>query len=161
MSHLRFVDPSVRLRWLRTITACGFIAGLLLSPRLWLSSRSFPPAPVSDRLSLVPFPLDYAWFGLLLALLGASIFVRRPRPYLVGFVVLVAVYTLWDQARWTPWVYQYAAILAVLSFHGPGSADARRDAVLNSCRVISATTYFWADWRSGQRSEVRYRCEDL
>ena len=155
MSHLRFDDPGVRLRWLRTITACGFIAGLLLSPRLWLSSRSFPPAPVSDRLSLVPFPLDYAWFGLLLALLGASIFVRRPRPYLVGFVVLVAVYTLWDQARWTPWVYQYAAILAVLSFHCPGSADARRDAVLNSCRVISATTYFWAGLQKVNVSFIR------
>jgi hypothetical protein len=148
-------DPGARLKWLRIVIGSGFIAGLLLSPKLWLSSRSYPLAPISDLLSPVPFPLDYVWFVALLALLCAVILGRRPRPYLVAFLLFMGFYTLWDQARWTPWVYQYTAILAVLSFLSPGSADKRREAVLNTCRAILAATYFWAGLQKINISFIR------
>ena len=47
------------------------MAGLVLSPKLWVSKRFFPLTPVAQFLKPLPYPFDYAVYILLLALLAA------------------------------------------------------------------------------------------
>jgi len=44
----------------------GMMAGLLLSPRLWLSSRLYPQTPVWSGLHALPHPADYLVYGALI-----------------------------------------------------------------------------------------------
>lgn len=139
------LDPCARLSSLKTAVSVAFAANLLSSPKLWLSSRDYPLAPVSGSLPRISFPLDYLCLAALFALLILIAFTRRPRAYLVLFVLVVTLYSLWDQARWTPPVYQYTFMLATLSFYSWGHSDqSKRDAILNACRTIIAGTYLWA-----------------
>src|SRR5689334_942694 len=66
------------VRW---IVAAGMLAGLLLSPRLWLSDRLYPQTPIWNALHPIPPPFDrVAFAALLLALIVAAL---RPR-YIAG-----------------------------------------------------------------------------
>src|ERR671917_2684470 len=57
-----------RLVWLRLVLAAALVAGLLLSPHLWISTRSYPLTPLWDAVPPLPYPADYALFGLLVVL---------------------------------------------------------------------------------------------
>ena len=61
---------AARLFRLRAVVAAGLIAGLLLSPKLWVSTRFYPLTPVMQFLKPLPYPFDYAVYVLLLALCG-------------------------------------------------------------------------------------------
>jgi hypothetical protein len=43
----------------RRIIVAGLPAGLLLSPKLWLSSRIYPQTPLGSGLPAVPPPFDW------------------------------------------------------------------------------------------------------
>jgi hypothetical protein len=133
------------VRRLTVVVALAFLAGLALSPRLWLSSRTFPLVAPLGWFPPVPPPLDWAWFAALLLLLVAVIQVPQPRRLLAAFVALMAVYCLGDQTRWQPWVYEYLALLGVLACcpRDPNETT-RREACLHACRIIVAATYFWS-----------------
>jgi hypothetical protein len=138
-------DPATRLAWVKVTLVLAFTADLVFSWKLWLSSRSYPLAPLWDALPPIRFPLDYVCLSAFFVLLAAILWTERPRPWLTGLVLLVTVYSLWDQARWTPPVYQYTFMLAALAFYPWSRLDAGRGrAVLNACRVIIAGTYLWA-----------------
>jgi uncharacterized membrane protein YphA (DoxX/SURF4 family) len=155
--HKLFVWPGCRVHWLKMVWAAAFLAGLLLSPKLWVSSRTYPLCPVSDLLPDIPYPLDYVWYGALLVLLAAiafpwtwlrlHAFLFLPQILLTVFVVLAGLLSLWDQSRWQPWFYQYLCIGIALACYPWRNAEAQpeqRDAALNACRVIIAATYFWS-----------------
>jgi hypothetical protein len=129
----------------RITIASGFVAGLLLSPKLWVSTRLYPLVAVVHGLPPIPYPLDYVCYGILLLLLIAIAFVVQPRIYIVTFVVFIATYSLWDQTRWQPWVYQYWLMFIALGcFSGkPQDVAGERDA-LNICRLIIGCTYFYS-----------------
>src|SRR5215217_4203799 len=110
-------EPSLRLVLTKTVVAAAFLAGLLLSRRLWLTSRSFPHAPVADWLPPVRPPFDAIVYGLLIALLVAIAVLPRPRWFIVAFTALAGAWMLWDQSRWQPWVYQYLFMLAALALY--------------------------------------------
>jgi hypothetical protein len=135
---------ATRLAWLKGAAAGALVMGLLLSPKLWLSARSYPLVPVADFLPPIPAPLDTLCFGTLLLLLGAVLAVPRPRRLLVAFLGLAVVYGLWDQSRWQPWFYQYLGLLAAVAWGFWQPEAQRQECALNACRLIVAATYFWS-----------------
>jgi hypothetical protein len=142
-----FLGPDPRVAALKAVWAIAFLAGMLLSPKLWLSSRSYPLCPIIDKLPAVPAPFDYVWFIVLLVLLAAILIVPRPGRLLLAFVCLAGLLSLLDQSRWQPWFYQYLFVgmaLATYPWHDPEAQPERRAAALNACRVIVAATYFWS-----------------
>src|ERR1700683_758758 len=76
-TNLEAVPERTALRT-KTVVVVGFIAGLLLSPKLWVSTRFYPLVPVFHGLPHIPFPLDYTCYGALLCLLFAIAFAARP-----------------------------------------------------------------------------------
>src|SRR4051794_19909880 len=108
------------------------IAGLLLSLRLWLSSRFYPQAPVFARLHPVRPPFDSIVLGAMIALLIWAAIASRPAKAIAGFLALAATYTLFDQSRLQPWFYQYALMLGACVLPGGRAA----------CRFIVAGVYF-------------------
>ena len=138
--------PPLRLVLTKSVVAAAFLAGLVLSRRLWLTTRSFPHAPVADWLPAVRAPFDAILYGLLIALLLAIVVLPRPRWFIVAFVTLAAGWMLWDQTRWQPWVYQYLFLLAALALY-PWKRERDVPAeqrALNACRVIIAFTYLYS-----------------
>jgi hypothetical protein len=133
-----------RLAPLRLALAAGLVAGLLLSPNLWVSTRAYPLTPLWDLVPPLPYPADYALFGLFVALVaGAGVTRGRKMGWLAaGTLALAAFFVLEDESRLQPWFYQYSFMLAAFWLYGwcrIGTSDA-----LNACRLIVAATYFWS-----------------
>jgi hypothetical protein len=130
--------------------AAGLIAGLLLSPKLWVSTRFYPLTPVMQFLKPLPYPFDYAVYVLLLALLAATTVASRrlssPRWWIAASVLLLAVLCAQDQSRLQPWCYQYAFMLIALAVPQGGACISwpNADRSLNACRLIVIAIYFWS-----------------
>jgi hypothetical protein len=129
--------PERRLRVLRATVCAGLIAGLLLSPKLWVSIRFYPLTSITAFLKPLPYPFDYAIYILLIALLAASALAPRSPWPVAASVLLLAALCAQDQSRLQPWCYQYACMLIALAQPASGSA-------LNVCRLIIAAIYFWS-----------------
>jgi hypothetical protein len=116
------------------ITVClGFIASLLLSPKLWLSGRFYPLTPVAAFLSAIPPPFDYIIYATLLLLLVRVAAASHPAKWIAVFVAVAAVYAMFDQSRWQPWFYQYLFMLVAIGLRAR-----------NACRLIIVSIYFWS-----------------
>ncbi|MGA2370226.1 MAG: MauE/DoxX family redox-associated membrane protein [Candidatus Korobacteraceae bacterium] len=129
----------------KTVVVVGFAAGLMLSPKLWVSTRFYPLVPVFHWLPHIHFPVDYICYGVLLLLLFAIAFAARPRPYIFTFAGFIAAYSLLDQTRWQPWAYQYWVMLIAIGCFSwkAGDVVGRRD-MLNICRLIMGCTYVYS-----------------
>jgi hypothetical protein len=132
---------AARLYRLRAVIAAGLMAGLLLSPKLWVSTRFYPLTPVMRFLKPLPYPFDYAVYILLLAMLAvtavAALRFSSPRWWVAAPLLLLAALCAQDQSRLQPWCYQYAFMLIAL-------AVPSADTSLNACRLIVAAIYFWS-----------------
>ena len=130
--------------WLERGTVAGLVAGLLLSAKLWVSTREYPLVPLLDFVPPLPYPLDYLLFGLFgVVLVGFLIF----RGRLAGAIVMVALalavlLVVQDQGRLQPWFYQYLFMLAAAGLSNLGHLST--EGALNACRLIVAFTYFWS-----------------
>jgi hypothetical protein len=134
-----------RLLLLRITLALACLAGFLLSTELWLASRVYPLTPLFDWMPAVPSPVDQLWFGSLCFLLAVIVVVRRSRKYLLAFVVLAGLLSLFDQSRWQPWFYQYLFMFMALAVYPWGEQNLeKRELALNICRFIVASTYLWS-----------------
>jgi hypothetical protein len=137
--------PNQRLRALKNYLALALLAGFLLSPRLWLSAHHFPQVPISTYLPVVGSPWDGLCFLGLIALLLAVIYSERPAQLMILFILGAGLWSLWDQMRWQPWVYQYGFMFAALGIaYAPGQDSQRQEAGLNTCRFIVASLYWWS-----------------
>src|SRR5436190_1118924 len=87
-------NRAVRLTLLKNTLVWAMVSGLLLSPQLWLTERTYPHAPVIAGLGQIPAPWDGWCFALLLALLAVIVIVNRPRVLILAFVGLAAVVAL-------------------------------------------------------------------
>ncbi len=142
--HLIF-GPNARIFWLKITLGLAMVAGLLLSPNLWLSNRMYPLTPVWNGLPIVPQPLDVGLYLLMLLLLLIVIIHKNPRPFIVAFIVVGASLALLDQSRLQPWFYQYICMMIVVSFHGWRNPEGKRlDSIMQTCRFIIASIYFWS-----------------
>ena len=144
-----------RLAWLRIAVAAGLVAGLLLSPNLWISTRSYPLTPLWDAVPPLPYPADYALFGLLVVLVtGVGIARGRAIGWLgIGALVMAAFFVVQDESRLQPWFYQYCFMLAAFCLFGLGRVSAS-DA-LNACRLIVVATYFWSGLQKANASFIQ------
>ena len=95
--------PSAAERRLKYVIAGGLLAGLALSPKLWLSERVYPTTPVSPLLGSIPAPLDLIIYLALLGILVTIAEVARPAKLIGLFALLAIVTALFDQSRWQPW----------------------------------------------------------
>jgi uncharacterized membrane protein YphA (DoxX/SURF4 family) len=139
------LTPDRRVAYTKTVVVLGFAAGLLLSPKLWISSRLFPLIPIIPGLSPLRFPLDYICAGALFLLLCAIGLAAKPRPYIFGFAAMLVALALHDQTRWQPWVYLYLFILLALSCYSWKADDlSGAENTLNICRLIVGATYFYS-----------------
>jgi hypothetical protein len=134
-----------RLSLLKISLAVALLVEFLLSAKLWISSRAYPLTPIFEGLPSVPTLIDGLWLVLLLLLLVAIVLARRPRAYIIAFVVLAGLLSLFDQSRWQPWFYQFLFMFTALTLYPWGEQDpTKREATLNVCRLIVACTYLWS-----------------
>jgi hypothetical protein len=144
-----------RLWLLKISLALALLVEFLLSPKLWVASRVYPLTPIFEWLPTVPPLIDRLWLVLLLFLLLAIVVARRARVYIIAFVVLAGLLSLFDQSRWQPWFYQFVFMLAALVLYPWGEQDPqKREATLNICRLIVACTYFWSGFQKLNTSFV-------
>ena len=149
------VGDDVRLERLKLALCLALAAGLLLSQKLWVSSRTYPLMPVWAHSPTIPFPLDYVVFVVLLLLLGAAAAARRPLRPLAAILIIAGGLSMLDQSRWQPWFYQYVFMLGALALHYWKREPAAPAAVaLNTCRVIVASVYLWSGLHKLNRSFV-------
>lgn len=138
--------PASRIFWLKVTVISGLIAGLLLSMKLWAGNeRIFPLIPVMDNFLTVPSSIETILYVVLLSLLAAIAIYQRPQKLIFSSLMIMCFYAFFDQMRWRPWLYQYFFMLAALSFYSWNYTDTRkRQAVLNTCRLIVASIYFFS-----------------
>ena len=74
---------------LRYTLAVAMSCGLLLTPRLWLSGRSYLLVPVWEGLPNVPPPWDWIVLGALGAALAAIFATLRPRMAMLALVAIL------------------------------------------------------------------------
>ena len=129
---------------LKMAVCFGFIAGLLLSRKLWLSSRSYPLVPVFEKLPDIPSRFDYLVFAALLVLLALIAFSSRPLKFIVAFLVLAIYLCLLDQSRLQPWFYQYSVLLAVCAFYSRSKSASSQTQLLNTAGLLIALVYVWS-----------------
>lgn len=133
-----------RILLLKMAVCFGCIAGLLLSRKLWLSSRSYPLAPVFEKLPVIPSRVDYFVFGALLVLLALIAFSSRPLKFIVAFLVLAIYLCLLDQSRLQPWFYQYSVLLAACAFYSRSKSASGQTKLLNAAGLLIALVYVWS-----------------
>ena len=145
----RIVAPRDRsvTAFLRPVATLAALAGMVCSPRLWLSSdRLFPPTPVWHGLPQPPFPLDYLLLiATVVSLIGAAA-ASRPRRWIQAFLALLGVLLIFDQTRWQPWMILYAVLLAAFLYatrKETASPDGPTQ-VLDLCRLYLICMYFFA-----------------
>ena len=68
---------------LRITVILALLTGLLMSPKLWLSSRFYPLTPLWSFVRPFSFPTDYVFFFVLIALLITACVAPR-KEILVG-----------------------------------------------------------------------------
>jgi hypothetical protein len=154
--------PERQVALLVRLTAVAIGCSFLISWKLWLSSRLFPLAPVSNSLPEIAYPFDYIWLLSLFALLAVISFLPRSRKIIVVFVSLAALLSLWDQTRWQPWFYQYLFMLAAIGIlTWRKSESSRNRTALDVCRLIVAATYFWTGFQKLNITFVRETWPDM
>ena len=134
-----------RIFWLKIVTALAFLSGAVLSYPLWLSERMYPLTPVIEAIPSIQFPFDLLLFFSLLVLLILTVFLQKPRPYIIGSIIIIALLALFDQSRLQPWVLHYTAVLGALSIFSWRSSDrVLKEKILNTARFIVVSIYFWS-----------------
>jgi len=69
----------------------------------------------------------------------------RPRKFIIIFIILAGILSIFDQSRWQPWFYQYLFMFTALGFYSWSSNDVQKqNTILHTCRFIVASIYFWS-----------------
>lgn len=135
----RAIDTGTRALTLKMAVCFGCIAGLLLSPKLWLTSRSYPLVPVFEKLPVIRRPIDYLLLAALAVLLALIAFSSRSIKFIFAFLLLAVYLCLADQSRLQPWFYQYCVLLAACAVYRENKTK-----LLNTASLLIAMVYFWS-----------------
>jgi len=135
------LDTEIRLRYLRSLIAAAFLAGMLLSRRLWFGiGRTFPRTPLISALPDAFRLLEFLFWPLLLIVLIFIALRKDATRFIVIALTLSAVLVLLDQTRLQPWVYQYSVMLGILAFQSRNTGST----TLAACQLVIAVQYFWS-----------------
>jgi predicted DCC family thiol-disulfide oxidoreductase YuxK len=146
-----------RVFWLKAMVVLVFCVGLVMSPRLWIGPRTYPPAPALSFLPSSVYPADLFLFGALFVLAGAILVSAKPQKFIFLFLGIVVVFCLLDQTRLQPWIYQFGFLLAALALFSWESDDAEgREQALNIARLIVATTYIFSGLQKLNLNFINY-----
>jgi hypothetical protein len=121
----------------KTITVF-FLAGILMSFRLWTADRVFPLLPVSDVFLFVRYPFDYILAFLLIGGLCLGFFFEKKSITWITLAILMLL-LLQDQNRLQAWVYLYALFLALFALLQKNN----RETILLCARIIIIGIYIW------------------
>src|SRR4051812_16923402 len=138
---LKIASLELRLKLTRKSICFFFLAGILLSFKLWISNRFFPLAPVADIFSGLKSPFDLILISALLLVLLLGIIFSHRLIY-ISILVLTVFLALQDQNRWQAWVFIYALILIPFIFQ---QKDEKMQATLfNYLQIIFIGVYIWS-----------------
>ena len=150
---------SNRLVALQVALPLALLSAILLSPKLWLSSRDYPLIPVFDFLPPLDAPFDALVFAILVAAIVLAALAVDPRRYIAVLLAALVLLILFDQTRLQPWTYQYLFMFGALAALSWSTAHAgTRATALNSVRFIIAITYVWS---GAQKLNVTFADEVL
>lgn len=141
---VRSSKPTDRLFLLRIVITIGYVLGIIISWRLWLSDRDYPLTPVFSWLPSIPSPIDALLPAGLCLLLITHLFVKNKQPLILLSLVIVIILALFDQSRWQPWFYQYSVMLFSLLFVKDEKNDNLTTEALNISRLIIICIYIWS-----------------
>jgi hypothetical protein len=141
---VRSSKPTDRLFLLRIVVTIGYVVGIIISWRLWLSDRDYPLTPVFSWLPGIPSPIDALLPAGLCLLLITHLFVKNKQPLILASLIVVIVLALFDQSRWQPWFYQYSLMLFSLLSIKDEKNDISATDVLNISRLIIICIYVWS-----------------
>lgn len=138
-------SPMRRLLILKWVLSVALLAGLALSPRLWITDRAFPTVPALSGLADLPNGICLALtFGMVFCTLIALV-LPRPRFFLFAIPILGAALVLFDMNRLQPWFYQYLLMFLALGLvRWDRSEDSNAKYALAICGVILGFLYIWS-----------------
>ena len=132
-----------RATLLKRLLACGMLAGLALCPKLWISTRGYPLAPVFETLRIA-HPWDLLLTAAFASAVVAAALLPRPSRAILLALALGGVLVCLDQSRLQPWFYQYLLMLAALLWAYGSREQTRYADSLSACRLFMAAIYFWS-----------------
>ena len=125
--------------------AIACLASMLLSWKLWVSTRHFPTSPVFSFFPSLVYPIDYIVFSITLIVLSSILFLKNPRKAIIVFLFISVLLALWDLNRWQPWYYEYALLFFVLSFYNYTTKNSKHQTAIILCfKLMIAAIYFWS-----------------
>ncbi len=133
-----------RARFLKALVSGGLLAGVALSPKLWIASRTYPLVPVAASFPRFRHPLDWMLVAGLAGAVATVALVARPLPALAAALCLGTLLVCLDQSRLQPWFYQYLLMLGSLAWFYATPDPRRRAGAVNACRLLLASIYFWS-----------------
>ena len=138
-------SPMRRLLLPKWVLCAALLAGLALSPRLWIADRAFPTVPALNGLPELSNSFCLALtFGMTLCTLLVLV-LPRPRFFFNAIPILGAALVLFDMNRLQPWFYQYQLMfLAMGLVKWDRSDESNAKNALAICGVILGFLYIWS-----------------
>ncbi|MCB0322371.1 MAG: DUF393 domain-containing protein [Bdellovibrionales bacterium] len=152
--------PMQRLYWMKQTLVIATLIPLWITRNLWFgeTSRFYALTPVVDWLPAINWPLDHVIFGVMAALLLAAFFSSRPRNYIVAFLAVAVPYSCWDQSRWMPYNFQFAAMFLALALvpWEPRPQSATQNQRVSSLAMLSVVIFSIWFWSGLHKVSMRY-----
>lgn len=134
-----FPNSHSRLEWTFRVLLIAILATLILSPKVWLCDRNFPIVPIFENTPIIPHPIDYIIYCVLIVLSTYLIVSLHDEKTKKIFFGLFAFTMLYDQMRWQPYNVHYLLMLAgFLYFPNNG------DKIIPVFRLFIITFLIWS-----------------
>jgi hypothetical protein len=138
-------SPLRRLLILKWVICTALLAGLAISPRLWITDRAFPTVPAFSELPELPNWLCLALSCAMALFVALAALLPRPRLLLLAIPTCGAILVLFDMNRLQPWFYQYLLMILALGLVRWDLSDDRyAKQALAICGVILGFLYIWS-----------------
>lgn len=138
-----FVDEQQRLIAFTRLLAVSTLCCLVFSWRLWVSRAHYPLVPLFGFVPALPYPCDFAVFGVLVGSLLGVVVWPRSRALIVLVLSLFGLLFLQDQNRLWPSFYQFCFLFLLLAARRRGGGGEEAGRVLAGARFVVAMLYFW------------------
>lgn len=132
------MSDQLRLQWIFRILLLAIIGTLVFTGNVWLTDRNFPLLGLIEGMPVVPHPLDYILYCVMIVLALYQLVNLENRQSLIALLCLFAFQMLQDQMRWQPYNVHYLLLLAGFLVNWN---DGTR--VLNTFRMTFVVFFIW------------------